>query len=589
MIKTGLDYRWTRFSTFQGAYGGGTFTFNQGFTQTNYLTADSSSGNGIASALLGYAASGEVDTLPSPAYSWKYYAPWIQDDIKITPKLTVNAGLRWDLQMPVTERHNRLNRGFFPDSVNPISSRANQTVYGGIGFVAANGASKSPFNVQWANLQPRVGAAYQLRPNTVLRGGWGKFYATQFSTGSNYGFTQVTPYVATLNAGQTPASVISNPFPGGILQPQGPAQGLETLLGQGLSYSNTSGHIGYVYSFSFGVEQELPGELTLDISYAGTRSEESPVSRSVDALPAKTLALGNPALGGNPAYLNAQVPNPFQGLIPGTSLNSATITRQQSLLPYPEFTSVTENDLPVGKVWYNSLQVTALKHYSHGLNLTGTYTFSKNIQALSYLNPQDATVAHTAVPWDRTHRLVLAPIYDFPIGPGKMFLGNTNRVVGRLIGGWQTMMVYTWQTGAPMTAPVNTYVIGNPVLPNPTWNHMFNSGLVEANGSIVDTVPGHPPAFQVQPPFSLRTSPLYFGNLRDRWGNEFQITLAKNTRIRENMNLQIRAEAFNALNHPIFGSDPVINPTSPQFGQLVRSNGQSNIPREIQLAARFIF
>ncbi len=141
-----------------------------------------------------------------------------------------------------------------------------------------------------------------------------------------------------------------------------------------------------------------------------------------------------------------------------------------------------------------------------------------------------------------------------------------------------------------MTAPTGVYVIGNPVLANPSWNHMFNSGLVEANGTVVDTVNGLPPAFKVQPAFSLRNVPLQFGNLRDRWGNEFQITLAKNTALRENINLQIRAEALNAFNHPIFGSDPTVDPTSPQFGQLVRtSKGQSNIPRTVQLAARIIF
>ena len=594
-IKTGLDYRWTRFSTFQGAYGGGTFVFNQGFTQSNYLTSDSASGNGIASLLLGDAASGEVDTLPSPDYSWKYYAPWVQDDIKVTPKLTVNVGLRWDLQVPLIERHNELTRGFLSNAVNPISSQINQAnfpgyqAYGGLGFVTQ--ASRSPFNIDWNNIQPRVGAAYSMTPTTVLRGGYGIFFVPQFSTASNFGFSQVTPFVSTLNGGQTAASVISNPFPNGIAVPQGAALGLKTLLGGAPSYSDPSGRIGRVSSFSFGFQQQLPGRVTIDASYAGTRSTALPINnRNVDALPAQILALGNTALGGNPNYLNAQVPNPFQGLIPGTSLNNATITRQQSLLPYPEFTSVVENDYPVGKVWYNALELTVMQHSWHGLDLTGSYTFSKNIQALSYLNPQDAMPSDTAVPWDRTHRLVIAPIYELPFGPGKEFFGQTNRIVSRLVGGWQTMMVYTWQTGAPMTAPTGVYVIGNPVLANPSWNHMFNSGLVEANGTIVDTVNGLPPAFKVQPAFSLRNVPLQFGNLRDRWGNEFQITLAKNTALRENINLQIRAEALNAFNHPIFGSDPTVDPTSPQFGQLVRSSkGQSNIPRTVQLAARIIF
>jgi hypothetical protein len=140
-----------------------------------------------------------------------------------------------------------------------------------------------------------------------------------------------------------------------------------------------------------------------------------------------------------------------------------------------------------------------------------------------------------------------------------------------------------------MTTPSNVAIIGNPKLSNPSWNHMFNSGLKELNGSVVDTVNGLPPAFRILPPFSLRTAPLQLGDLRNRWGNEFQITAAKNNYFGKDMNLQIRAEFLNAFNHPIFGGNPVISTTSPQFGSLIRSNGQSNIPRTIQLAARFLF
>jgi hypothetical protein len=444
--------------------------------------------------------------------------------------------------------------------------------------------------MDWNNIQPRAGAAFRLRQTMTLRGGWGVFYLPQFSTASNSGFTQVTPFVSSLDGGKTEANVLSNPFPTGLIAPQGSTRGLQTALGGNPSYSDVSGRIGHVQSFSFGFEKQLPAQITLDVSYVGTRSTALAVNgKNIDSLSTANLALGNTDLGGTPGYLTAQVPNPFQGLIPNTSLNSATISRQQSLLPFPQFTGVTENDYPLGKSWYNALQVTVLQHNWHNLDVTGTYTFSKDIQAITFLNPQDSIPAHTAAPWDRTQRLVIAPIYELPFGQGKAYLNHLNSVANYVINGWQTAMVYTWQTGSPMTAPVNTYIVGNPKLPNPTWSHMFNSGLIETNGTIVDTVNGLPPAFRVQPAFSLRNVPLQLGNLRNRWGNEFQFTLAKNSRIRERMNLQIRAEFLNVFNHPIFGSDPTINPTSPQFGQLIRSNGQSNIPRTIQLAVRFTF
>ena len=205
------------------------------------------------------------------------------------------------------------------------------------------------------------------------------------------------------------------------------------------------------------------------------------------------------------------------------------------------------------------------KRYSNGFSLTGSYTFSKNIQALSYLNPQDSAPANTIVPFDRTHVFVMAPIYELPFGPGRPLLNSTHGVLSRIVGGWQLMGNFTWQSGVPMTVPSGVFVIGNPVLPNPTPAQMFNTGLIESNGKVVDQVGNLPPAFEIQPAFSLRTASLYFGNLRDRWGPQLDLALVKSTQIRERLNLEFRADALNALNHPLWGGDPVIAPTSPNF------------------------
>jgi hypothetical protein len=250
-IKTGLDYRLIHLSNYPSAFAGGAAAFDQAFTRSNYLTQDSLSGNAVASALLGAATSGEVDYIVKPYYRWGYYAPWVQDDIKISRKLTVNIGLRWDILSPITERYNRLNYGFFPDQVNPISSQVNQTqfpgfkAYGGIGFAGVNGNPRAAFNTDWNNIQPRLGAAYQLTSKTVLRSGWGISYIPHVSTGDSFGFSQSTPYVATLDAGQTPAGTISNPFPSGILAPPGSKLGLQTLLGQGPTFADPSGRVAY--------------------------------------------------------------------------------------------------------------------------------------------------------------------------------------------------------------------------------------------------------------------------------------------------------------------------------------------------------
>ncbi|MDQ2900656.1 MAG: Plug and carboxypeptidase regulatory-like domain-containing protein, partial [Acidobacteriota bacterium] len=443
IVKTGLDFRLIHLSNYPSAFAGGTAAFDQGFTRSNYLTQDALSGNSAASALLGYAASGEVDYIVRPYYRWAYYAPWVQDDIKISRRLTVNLGLRWDVLSPITERYNRINSGFLGNEVNPISSQIDQTkfpgykVNGGIGFAGVNGQPRSPFQTDWNNIQPRLGAAYQLTSKTVLRGGWGISYLPQVSTGDSYGFSQSTPYVATLDAGQTSASVISNPFPSGILAPPGSNQGLKTLLGQGPSFADPTGHIAYVYNFSFGIQQQLPGQVRMEASYVGSRTHDADVTKGFNALSRENLALGDVTQGGNPNNLNQKAPNPFQGLLPGTSLNSATVPLQQLLLPYPQYTSFNRQNIPVGTVWYNSLQVSFQKRYSQGLGIIGSYTFSKNIQALSYLNAQDTAPARTIVPFDRTRVLVIAPIYELPFGPGRQFLNGKNNLLSRAVGGWQ--------------------------------------------------------------------------------------------------------------------------------------------------------
>jgi hypothetical protein len=229
------------------------------------------------------------------------------------------------------------------------------------------------------------------------------------------------------------------------------------------------------------------------------------------------------------------------------------------------------------------------KRYSNGLSLTGSYTFSKNIQALNYLNPQDGAPANTIVPFDRTHVFVVAPIYELPFGPGRPLLNSTHGVLSRIVGGWQLMGNFTWMSGVPMTVPGGVWVIGNPVLENATPNQMFNTGLIDSTGKLVNQVGDLPPAFQVQPAFTLRTASLYFGNLRNRWGPELNMALMKSTRIRERLNLEIRADALDALNHPLWGGDPTIATTSPNFGKLLLNNGQTNNPRQIQLSARFVF
>ncbi|HET8548987.1 MAG TPA: carboxypeptidase regulatory-like domain-containing protein [Bryobacteraceae bacterium] len=595
-IKSGLDFRLVRYTQIRPGAGGGMFSFDRAFTRRDYLVQDALSGVGAASFLLGYAASGSVANIATPFWQWLYYAPWVQDDIRLTRRLTLNLGLRWDLNMPPTERFNRINRGFFPDQVNPIARRTDQMKFpgfqpkGGIGFAGVNGLPRTPYDPDWNNLQPRVGAAFQLTDRTILRGGYGLFFLNPIVTGNLNGFSQNTPYVASLDAGRTPANTISNPFPTGLLQPPGASLGLETFLGQGPSYTNPNFRTPYIHQFSFGIQRQLPGNMLLDVAYVGSRTRAANVSKGVNEIPVSVLALGDITKGGNPNYLNQQVPNPFAGLMPaGLSLNNATTTRQQLLRPFPQFTGFNEQQRNDGRIWYNSMQLMLTKRYSQGLSFTTTYTLSKNIEALDYLNAQDPAPTRTLTDWDRTHRLVLAPSYELPFGPGRRFLASGNPIVGRVVGGWQYVMTTTLQSGDPMSIPGGVWLIGDPKLDNPTWDRLFRTGVIDVNGAVRNVLPGEQPVFAVRPNFTLRTTPLRYGHIRNQWATTFDMSLIKNTRVREGINLQFRVDAFNAFNTPVFSGDPNLSPTDSNFGKIFRDTGQSNFPRNVQLGVRLVF
>jgi len=594
-LKFGLDFRVTRYTQYRPSADRGIFSFDQAFTRADFQVQDALSGNGLASMLLGYPASGSAGFTANPFFQWIYSAPWIQDDFKVTRNLTLNIGLRWDVTKPVTERHDRLDRDFLATTLNPISNQIDQTkfpgmkVYGGIGFVSQNGAPRSPFNLDLNNFQPRLGFAYRILPKTVLHGGWAVFYLAPTDSGITSGFSQSTPYVSTQDSGRTPAGNISNPFPTGLLQPSGAAGGLATFLGQSITFANPEVRNPYVHQFSFGIQQELPGRIGVGASYVGSRTMAALVSKSIDSLSLADLALGDPTKGGNPNYLSAQVPNPFQNLLPGTTINGSTVARNQLLRPYPQFTGITETNLNTGRVWYNSLQASVRKRYSRGLSLSANYTFSKNIQALSYLNAQDAAPTNSLAAYDRPQRLSLAPSYELPFGRGRQFLKSNNPVVRRLVSGWQVLFNTVFQSGAPMGIPSNVLILGDPRLEDPTWDRLFKTGYIDTNGTVRNVLPGEQPVFQIRQANTLQTTPLRWGNLRDRWATTYDAAAIKTTPIREGMTLQFRLEAFNALNTPVFSSDPNLTPTSANFGRVIRDNGQNNAPRSLQFAFRLKF
>jgi hypothetical protein len=258
-------------------------TFDRTFTQKDFNRSDPLSGSAIAAMLLGAPSGGNVDNNVFPIFMAKYYAPWIQEDWKVTRKLTLNFGFRWDANLPGVERYNRINYGFDAGAVNPANSRINTAllingltrINGGLGFAEAGQAAVRP---DWNNVQPRFGFAYSFNQRTVLRGGYGRYYVNPVGAPGypTNGFSIQTPFVGSVDSNRTPvANSLANPFPDGVLRPAGSQLGLETFLGLGFSYSNQHFVVPKVDNYSFGIQRQLPWNIAAELSYVGSRTYDA--------------------------------------------------------------------------------------------------------------------------------------------------------------------------------------------------------------------------------------------------------------------------------------------------------------------------
>jgi len=630
-VHVGADIRDIRYNAGGGSfvYGGGYFTFSPNFTQMNPTASyNGTQGSAVASLLLGAPSSGIIQYTPRLGYKWRYYATYIQDDWKVSQRLTLNLGLRYDIEGSPTERQNRQNRGFAFNtpsnlagavkSANPADCPSCANLTGGLLFAGVGGTPASAFNTDYTHVQPRVGAVYRVTDTMLVRGGYGMFYLPEAAFGAAQGFAQDTAYIPTnIAGGTTPdlyiprgdnpaAPPLNNPFQT-ILQPTGSALGLATFEGQSIIFNNVNRKIPHAHQYSVGIEQQFAGGIRMEASYVGSRTvdvntndNQAGGSRNLNALTNAQIAQLRTAAAAAgttaSAYAGQSVPNPFSGLLPGTNLNGNTISRQQLLLPYPQFLNVNYGQESVGKLWYDSLQLSVEKRYSHGLTILGAYTWSKTLEALSYLNPQDAKPFKNIGAADRPQRLVISAVYELPFGRGQRFGSHVNRAVELAIGGWQLNYIETIQSGLPTSLNGAAYPILNPsngVQKN--YNAWFNPCVRQVNGTNLQPNATHNgftscsnPAWQMinSANLDLRATPFQAGYIRNPNAPTADLSLSKRLNFTDRYNAQIRLEAFNVTNTAVRNGANT-NPTSNQFGYINVS--QSNIPRQVQLGFKFNF
>jgi hypothetical protein len=541
---------------------------------------------------------------------------FVQDDWRLSEKLTLNLGLRWEVERALVERDDKSVSGFDYTYTQPIEATAQAryaalndpalkalvpqlSVKGGLKYAGVDGGS-GLYNTPKDTFLPRVGFAYRLTSKTVIRGGAGLFAGFLGQRRGDVittGWSQTTTAPVSYNAYGAPIGAnMANAFlTTPLLQPVGNANGRQTSLGQGISFFNQDPAVSKQLRYQIGFQRELPGGMTFEAAYVGNYGYDIEIFRNINALPLQYLNTDNSrtaAMNANNTWLTGVVTNPFAGLLPGSSYNNATIARSQLLRPYPEFGDITTtvND---GKTWYSAGQFSLQKRFSKGYTIGVAYTLSKWEQATEYLNQADANPTRMIGDFDSTHRLSISGIYELPFGKGRRFMSNTSGLVDGLIGGWQVQGVYTYQTGYPVqfgtfnlasgaTSGDLFYNGGTIAVSDPSLSKWFNTDVFKS--ILTDSVSNNS-----TPVNHVRTFPYRVTEVRRDAINSMDLSFIKNTRLPGNKQLQLRLEYINFLNNPYF-ADPVVSATSVSFGQIPTSTAAaSNYARRAQVGVKLLF
>ncbi|MFN0086480.1 MAG: carboxypeptidase regulatory-like domain-containing protein [Blastocatellia bacterium] len=640
-LRAGLDLRLQQYARQAAGNAGLRLTFDRTFTQETFNRAEVLSGSGLASLLLGAPIGGNIDNNVFPIYMAKYYAPWFQDDWKISRKLTLNFGLRWDANLPGVERYDRLNYDFDTATVNPANGRINRSrlingtqILGGLGFA---GEGRAAVNKDLNNIQPRVGFAYSLTPKTVIRGGFGRYYVNPVGAPGypTNGFSIQTPFIASADSNRTPiANSLANPFPTGVLRPAGSSLGAETFLGLGFSYSNPAFVVPKVDNYSLSIQRQLPWNIAAEVSYVGSRTYDA--QSQFNGINEPSLAFRDRCdvyKGGNRAFCDELLPNPFQGVagFSGARLTNAALSRFELSRPFPQFGGITALELNEGRLWYNSFQALVNKRLSRGLSVSGTYTFSKTIEeAIQQPGQQDSTSSYiddiariknrSLAFSDRPHRFTISGVWELPFGKGRKFLGGVNRWADLLVGGWQASGLYIFNSGRPWQLPGNVDIVDpdywkvdrKRFVNGTEWMQGVRPCVAQygrdttradgykrdAQGRLVPELLAYSvaagctaPSFIIREPFTTRTTAIRSDRVRRPSFEQFDMNFSKTFRLTEKFRFQFRAEAYNLLNTPQYDERTYnTTPTDTEFGSINKNNvRQSNFPRFWQLGFKLLF
>ncbi|MEQ1911706.1 MAG: TonB-dependent receptor, partial [Vicinamibacterales bacterium] len=378
-LKTGVEYRRIAADVVQYGASAGTFSFTQAYTQASPTTASTTAGDAFASFLLGYPSSGSVVSATPGHYLIDYVAAYAQDELRLTPAITVNFGLRYEHEPGVREQDNHVTVGFDPNATFPVQV-SGLSLKGGLLYAGVNGNPVTQGHTL-NGVAPRAGIAWSLNPLTVVRGGYGLYWAPNQYPGlgeaaiGSKGFTGTTTFLSSTDGGLTPSGTLSNPFPNGLSLPADNSLGLATGAGGVIDFADQNSRPGYVQQYSVDLQRELPGSQVVSVGYTGSRSERLSIGGTQDAtvninqLDPQYLVLGTALL--------QQVSNPFYGNAAFGNLSvSPTIARGQLLRPFPQFESVLAHRVNSARARYNAVSLRWERRLHDNWSLNANYTHS---------------------------------------------------------------------------------------------------------------------------------------------------------------------------------------------------------------------
>jgi hypothetical protein len=579
-LKTGYVYRAISVSFTNVSNGNGTFAFDKSLF-----------GATAADMLLGYATSGSL-VIPAPlAITTGYQATYLQDDWRVTPKLTLNLGLRYEHEPGVHERSNHYSVGFNRTVTYNAFGNGPQAT-GGVEFAGQNGnpTATGQTNNKWS---PRAGFAYSLDPKTVVRGGAGLYYfPIVYSTSP----TLAPGYVLTNSltnsysgSGVFNGTSLSNPFPNLQTTPVGNTNGYSQNIGTSLNVIDQNRKAPMYQSYSADIERELPYGFAAKIGYVGGHGRSIYNAENINQLPEAYLNSGQGA-----TLTAAATSFAYAGI--GSFPALAKIKRYQTLLPFSQFQGITDS-VSTGVSDYNALDIKVQKSFSRGLTILAAYTWSSNWDNLwgasSTLNPGNngpADVYNLKTEYARSindipTRFTIAGTYELPFGHGKMFLGGANRWLDLAVGGWKFNDVMIIQAGAPLPITQSTNV--NSSFGNATTRPSLVSGVSACYSGAPEGRTAHyfnGAAYSTTTVGNTGNAPRTSNCYGPGYLNS-DLSLNKDFRVTERVHAEFRAEALNAFNTPEFNG-PNLAADSKSYGQIT---GTLGFPRLVQLGGRLTF